>query len=206
VLRQLPALRHVLNDNELVGPYDANRLGVVLSGRGGAATRLRLRHWANVFPDKANLKVGLAELGRDGTSPEALLEAALRRGGPFSETTRPAVLVHDNDPGVTDAVAMILGRDYRVVKSSEFTRTREQLRREEFDVFLTDLDLRGENTGVALANEARKMQPALKLMFTSVRHDPHDLPAELTAEGAMVLQKPFAPDELKHAVKNRLAT
>lgn len=206
VLRQMPALRHVLTENELVGPYDANRLGIVLSGRGGAATRLRLRNWGTLFPDKTNLKVGLAELGRDGTSPEALLEVALRRGAPFSESTRPAVLVHDSDVGVTDAVSMILGREYRVVKSTEFSRTREQLRREEFDVFLTDLDLRGENTGIALANEARKMQHGLKLLFTSVRHDPHDLPADLTAEGAVVLQKPFAPDELKQAIKNRLAT
>ncbi len=206
VLRHLPALRHVLADNELVGPYDAHRLGVVLSGRGGAATRLRLRNWSGVFADTASLRVGLAELGRDGTSPEALLEAALRRGGPYSDATRPAVLVHDSDAGVIDAVALLLGRDYRVVKSTEFSRTREQLRREEFDVFVTDLDLRGESTGIALAHEARAMQPGLKLLFTAVRHAPHDLPPDLTAEGAVVLQKPFAPGELKQALKNRLGT
>ncbi|HET7535692.1 MAG TPA: response regulator [Candidatus Didemnitutus sp.] len=206
VLRQLPALRHALSENELVGPYDANRLGVVLAGRGSAATRLRLRNWGGVFPDPSVLKVGLAELGRDGTSPEALLETALRRGGPFGETTRPTVLVHDSDMGVADSVALILNREYRVVKSTEFSRTREQMRREEFDVLLTDLDLRGETSGLALAHEARKMQPGLKLLFTSVRHAPHDLPPDLTAEGAVVLQKPFSPDELKQALKTRLGT
>ena len=53
------------------------------------------------------------------------------------------MLVHDGDAGVTDAIGLILGRGYRIIKSTELARTREHLRREEFDVFVIDLDLRG---------------------------------------------------------------
>lgn len=206
VLRRLPELREILGGTGVVGPYDANRVGVVLAGAGGAVCRERLRRWQSIFADVGVLRVGVAELGRDGDSPDMILEAALRRSGPYVESVRPAVLVHDDDPGVTAAVELLLRRDYRVVRSSDAGRTREQLRREEFDLFLTELDLRGACGGIELAEEARAMQPAIKPLFMSVRQPPHELPASLAVTGAAVLQKPFEADEFREAVRNRLAT
>ncbi len=206
VLRQLPALRHALSGNELVGPYDANRIGIVLSGVGGAAARQRLRQWQGLLGDIGTLRVGLAELRRDGTSSETMLEAALRRSGPFGESVRPTVLVHDNDSGVASAISLILGREYRVLKSTDLGTTREILRREELDVFVTDLDLRGELSGTELVHEVRRLQPAIRPLFTSVHDAPYELTPELAAGGAVVLQKPFAPDVLREALRNRLGT
>lgn len=206
VLRQLPALRHVMAGNELVGPYDANRIGIVLSGMGGSAARQRLRQWQGILGDVGTLRVGLSELRRDGTSSETMLEAALRRSGPFGESVRPTVLVHDNDLGVASSISLILGREYRVLKSTELGATREILRREELDVFVTDLDLRGEVSGTDLVHEVRRMQPSIRPLFTSVHDAPHELSPELAAGGAVVLQKPFAPDVLREALRNRLGT
>lgn len=206
VLKQLPALRHVLTGEDLAGPYDANRIGIVLSGQGGSAARQKLRQWQGLLGDVGTLRVGLSELRRDGTSSETMLDAALRRCGPYGETVRPTVLVHDNDSGVANSISLILGREYRVLKSTELATTREILKREELDVFVTDLDLRGEVTGTALVHEVRQLQPAIRPLFTSVHDAPHELPPELAAGGAEVLQKPFAPDELRNALRNRLGT
>ena len=206
VLRQLPELRQALERNELAGPYDANRIGIVLSGIGGAAARSRLRTWQNVFRDPGVLRVGFAELGRDGTAPDALLGAALRSSSPYREMVRPAVLVHEGDAGVLDAIGMILGKEYRVVKSSQLERTREHLRREEFDLFMSDYDLRGTIGGVELAREAVAVQPRIKALFTSVNYPPYEFPPQLAAEGAVVVQKPFTPEILRQTVRNRLGS
>jgi CheY-like chemotaxis protein len=206
VLRQLPALRQALANNEIAGPYDATRIGIVLSGTGGAACRSRLRNWQEVFADTGALRVGFAELRRDGVAADALLGAALRHSAPYGEIVRPSVLVHDGDAGVIEAIGLMLGQDYRLSKSTELEHTREHLRREEFDVLVIDLDLRGAVSGAALAREARAVQPAIKPLFTSVNQPPYELPPELAAEGAVVLQKPFRPDEFRQAVRNRLGT
>ncbi len=206
VLRQLPALRQALAGNEVVGPYDANRIGIVMAGMGGSAARHRLRQWQGLLGDVGTLRVGVAELRRDGSTSETMLAAALRRSGPFGETVRPTVLVHDNDSGVASSISLILGREYRVLKSMELGATREILRREEVDVFVTDLDLRGEVSGTDLVQEVRRLQPTIRPLFTSVHDAPHELTPELAAGGAVVLQKPFAPDVLREALRNRLGT
>lgn len=207
VLKRLPTLRQGLGADEQVGPYDATRIGLVLSGAGGLASRHRLRRLRDVLGDSSSLRAGVAELGRDGTSPDALLESALRRTTPYGDAVRPSVLVHGDNEGVVDAVRLVLGRDYRVVHNTELARTRECLRREEFDVLITDLELRGEVDGVALAREALATQPSVKPLFLSVHLPPHpEVPPELAAGGAGVVPKPFTPDELKLAVRDRLAT
>jgi hypothetical protein len=206
VLRQLPELKLALERNEIAGPYDANRIGIVLSGIGGVACRSRLRTWQSVFKDPGTLRVGFAELGRDGEAPDALLGAALRRSAPYRDMVRPAVLVHEGDPGVIDSIAMILGREYRVVKSTQLERTREHLRREEFDVFMVDLDLRGAVSGVNLASEAIALQPGIRPLFTSVNYPPYDFPSQLAADGVVVVQKPFTPESLRETVRNRLGS
>ena len=66
--------------------------------------------------------------------------------------------------------------------------------------------MRGEVSGTDLVHEVRGLQPAIRPLFTSVHDAPHVLPPELAAGGAVVLQKPFAPDVLRDALRNRLGT
>ncbi|MDD3179721.1 MAG: hypothetical protein PHQ04_05140 [Opitutaceae bacterium] len=204
VLRRLPALRAELPAGAVAGPYDANRLGLVLAGEGGAALRMRLRKWQFVFREAGAVRLGCAELARDGRTPEALLEAALQHLGPYEEIVRPAVLVHDGNAAVTEAIALVLGRDFRVVRSTEASLTRELLRRESFDLLVAELDPRSGPGGVELARFAREMQPGIKPLFTTVRHPPCEMPAELAAEDAVVIGKPFAAGVLARTARERL--
>ena len=206
IVRRLPALRSVLGGGESAGPYDATRVGIVLSGVGAVSGRRRLREWGELFEGIPGLRASCAELRRDGETPEALLEAVLRRPAAYADSARPTVLLHEGDPGVSDAISLMLRREFRLVRCTDPDRAREQLHREEFDVLITELDPRGEKAGVRFAAEARTLQPALRTLFTSVHAPPHELPAELAAEGVTVVQKPFQPDELVKAVRHRLAT
>ena len=61
-----------------------------------------------------------------------------------------------------------------------------------------------DQTGTELVREVRRMQPAIRPLFTSVHDAPHELSPELAAGGAVVLQKPFAPDVLREALRHRL--
>ncbi len=206
VLHQLETLRTALGDTGEIGPYDAHRLGLVLPGIGLAAARQRLRGFQETLAAIPDLRLGFAERGRDGDTREDLLAAALRRCTPYAEALRPAVLAHDDDPGVLSSIALVIGRDYRLVSSSEISAIREHLRREEFDLFVTEIDLRGTTDGLSLAREALAEQPNTRPLFTSVHPTAHPLPPDFAAAGATVLGKPFHPNELRAAFRNRLGT
>ena len=205
VLRRLPELRALLVLGEVAGPYDAHRLGLIVSDAGGLALRARLRKLRRAFGDATGLRLGYAELGRDGRTPESLIQAALARYGAYDEMVRPAVLVHDANVGVTDTLAMVLGRDFRVVQSSQPERTRELLSRDSFEGFVTELDARTGPGGDELAKFAREQQPGIQPFFTTVQQAPYDFPVGALAKDAVLLEKPFDVAALTHAIKTRLA-
>lgn len=201
VLRRLPELRSVLLVGEAAGPYDAHRIGLVLNDVGGLALRARLRRLRGAFGEAAGLRLGYAEVGPDGRTPENLLRAALQRYGAYDDLLRPAVLVHDENPGVADTLAMVLSKDFRVVKSSASDRTRELLRTEPFEGLVAELDSRTGLGGLELAKLARELQPGIRPFLTTINPGAPGLP---TGE-AVVIGKPFQVAELTRTVKAQLA-
>jgi PAS domain-containing protein len=197
-LRRLPAVRAALRGTELAGPYDANRIGLVLAG-GGLALRARLRELQPIFAGLPELRLGYAELGRDGRAPDALLGAALQRWGRCADVLRPAVLVQDENPAVADALALVLHRDFRVVKSPGAARTRELLAAENFEGFIAELEPRSGPTGTELAREARQLQPGIQSFLTAIGSAPL-----ATATGATVIEKPFDVAALTTLLNERL--
>ncbi|MBA3849612.1 MAG: hypothetical protein C0502_06405 [Opitutus sp.] len=184
VLRRLPALRAALREGETVGPYDAHRLGFVLGGVGGLGLRARLREWRALLGP--GVKLGYAELGRDGRSPEALLQVALQHHAASDEALRPAVLVLDENPVVAQTLALILGRDYRVVTSTAAAEARARLAAEPFEFFIAEVEPRNGPAGAELVREAGRLQPGIRSLLTAIGDTPL-----AAAPGATVIEKPF---------------
>lgn len=201
VLRRLPELRTALQAGEVAGPYDAHRVGLVLNGASGLALRARLRKLRGAFGDASGLRLGYAEAGPDGRTPENLLQAALQRYGGYDDLLRPAVLVHDENPGVVDTLAMVLGKEFRVVKSNTGDRTRELLRTEPFEGLVAELDSRTGLGGLELAKLARELQPGIRPFLTSI----HPAAQHGPVGDAVVIEKPFEVDALRRTVREQLA-
>ncbi|MDP2136382.1 MAG: hypothetical protein Q8J74_00875 [Candidatus Didemnitutus sp.] len=199
-LRRISALRAALGPHELVGPYDAQRIGVVFA-TGGLNLRARLRKLRGFFDPAAGLRLGYAELGREGETPPELLLAALKRYGAFDPMLRPALLVHDDNAGVADTLAMVLGRDYRVVQSSSAAKTQELLNSESFEGFITEIETRSGPGGLEWVRQARKLQPGIRPFLTTINAAPHDVPPG----EAVVIEKPFNVAALTALVRTTLA-
>lgn len=205
VLRRLPALRAALTGDENAGPYDAHRLGVLFPENDGLPLRARLRKLRALFADTPGLQLGYAELGRDGRAPGTLIEAALNRHGPYDDVVRPALLVHDDNAAVTDALAMVLGKEFRVVKSTNPERTRSLLATETFEGFVTEVESRSGVSGLDLVRYAREQRPGIRPFLTTVQVAPHEWPAGAGEADAAMLGKPFNVLELTRTVRARLA-
>jgi PAS domain-containing protein len=204
VLRRLSALRAALLPGEITGPYDAHRIGIVFPGLNGLALRARLRKLRGIFADTNGLRLGYAELGRDGNTPEAVLTAALQRHGAYDEIVRPVLLIHDDSAAVADTFAMVLGKEFFVMKSTSSARTRELLAKETFEGFVTELELRNDVSGLELMRYAREKQPGIQPFFTTVQRAPYGLPAGATEADALVLEKPFNVVTLTQIVRTKL--
>ncbi len=204
VLHRLTDLRAMLLPGEVAGPYDARRIGVVFPGAGGLSLRARLRQLRGAFANPERLRLGYAELGRDGRTPEALLEAALRCSGSYDEMLRPVLLVHDDSAAVADAFAMVLGKEFQVVKSTSSTRTRELLASETFEGFVTELELRNGVSGTELVRYAREKQPGICPFLTTVQRAPYGLPSGASDADVLILEKPFNVVTLTQTVRANL--
>lgn len=199
-LRRLAALRAALQPGELGGPYDAHRVGLVLAN-GGLGLRARLRRLHAVLEGVAGLRLGYAEFGRDGRAPDQLLQAALRRHADYADLLRPALLIHDENPAVAAMLALVLGRDYRVVQSATAARTRELLAGEPFEALITELDDSRAGAGAdSIVRDALVAQPGIRTLFTSVQ------PAALGGmpAGGVVIEKPFDVSRLREVVRREL--
>lgn len=204
VLRRLPEVRAALLPGELAGPYDAHRIGLVFPGMQGRTMRARLRKLRSVFDPSGPLRLSYSELGRDGRTPEVLLESALLNPAAYDEVLRPVLLVHDDSAAVTDTFAMVLGKEFQVVKSTSSDRTRELLANERFEGFVTELELRGGVSGVELVRYACEKQPGIRPFFTTVQRPPYGLPAGASASDALILEKPFDVATLTKTVRDGL--
>jgi hypothetical protein len=205
VLRRLGALRAALLPGEVAGPYDAHRIGIVFPGLSGLALRARLRKLKSVFAETGSLRLGYAELGVDGNNtPESVLTAALQRHGPYDEALRPVLLVHDDSAAVADTFAMVLGREFQVVKSTSPSRTRELLATKTFEGFVTELELRNGVSGIELVRYAREKQPGIRPFLTTVQRAPYGLPSGASDVDVLILEKPFNVATLTQTVRTNL--
>jgi CheY-like chemotaxis protein len=174
-------------------------VGLVFPESGRNTVLAQLRRLKPLLAD-APVRAGVAELGREGGEPEALLLAALAGLRPFGEAMRPALLLHDDNPAVNDMLAYVLGRDFDLVKSTSVEHTRQLLRTRSFDALITEVELRGAS-GLELARLAQDLQPGIQPFFTTISELPAGAP-ELA--DAVVFQKPFDVRSLALTVREKL--
>jgi signal transduction histidine kinase len=115
------------------------------------------------------------------------------------------VLVVEDEPAVRRYVSDALSRfGYQTVVAETPTEALELVARSTpaFNLLLTDVVL-PEMSGMHLAQRALKLTPGLRVVFMSGHIDPRGGHAALPA-GAVLLRKPFPPDELARVVRRGL--
>ncbi|CAA9422734.1 MAG: Signal transduction histidine kinase [uncultured Rubellimicrobium sp.] len=136
-----------------------------------------------------------------GTKITLFLPGAVAPAIPLAEPevppppVRPAdiLLVDDDGPVRAVTAAQLSDQGHRVVEASGGPEARAALAQGDFDLVLTDVVMPGED-GVAVAAAARADRPDRPVLFMTGHADHARL------EGEAVLDKPFSPAALAHAV------
>jgi|EndMetStandDraft_3_1072993.scaffolds.fasta_scaffold100311_2 signal transduction histidine kinase len=144
-----------------------------------------------LLPRSASVMVGAASPRDDAQVPA---------GNPSER-----VLVVEDEPAVRRYVSDALARfGYQAVVAETPSEALELMAhaRPTFNLLLTDVVL-PEMSGMHLAQRATKLRPGLRVVFMSGHIDPRAGHAALPA-GAMLLRKPFPPDELARVIRRGL--
>jgi CheY-like chemotaxis protein len=120
--------------------------------------------------------------------------------GAQSEDGRPGILVVDDDEGIRENIADLLGtEDYRVFVASNANEAMERLAVEDVDLLLTDFQMPGRN-GVELIEAARTAKKDLPvILMTGQMHISEEIDEERRKE-IPLLRKPFDADEVLRLV------
>ena len=121
----------------------------------------------------------------------------------MSASTRPHILVIDDDVGVRDLVVEYLGRnDMRVTAGVSGRDLFEALEREAIDLVLLDLRLPGED-GLQIARELRE-RATLPIVLLTGQNEEADRVMGLELGADDYLTKPFSPRELLARIRTIL--
>ena len=119
----------------------------------------------------------------------------------MSESIR--VLVVDDDEAHAETVAEVLeARDYDVVVAHGGRQAQEILRREEFDVVLTDL-LMADVDGLGVLAASKAEQPEAEVVILTGHNSIETAVAAMQAGAATYLTKPLDVEELRIVVEKR---
>jgi PAS domain S-box-containing protein len=151
--------------------------------------------------DEISLMMRLKAPARDRPVRETALDSTL----PLSTdptTQRVQVLVVDDEPGMCDlACGWLRALDYDPVPALGADEALRELRTRAFDVLFTDVVMPGSMDGVSLSRQARRLQPRLKILFSSGYA--RNMAAEIEQIGPL-LSKPYRKHHLAEALKKLL--
>ena len=87
----------------------------------------------------------------------------------MARATPPVVLVVDDDPDVLPIAAAVVARlGYTVLEASNAAEALDILRSHpEIGLLFTDIVMPGDMDGFALAHEAKRLRPELRVVYTS---------------------------------------
>ncbi|HZP21512.1 MAG TPA: PAS domain S-box protein [Bauldia sp.] len=139
-------------------------------------------------------------------SAEAEAEIPLPESGEETRRGNATILVVEDDPHVQDIVVrQLVGLGYNVHTANDALSALNALRQEAaIDLLFSDVVLPGGITGAALAREARKVQPSLRILLTSGLSDPA---GEAEGDpGIAFIGKPYLRLDLARKIETVLAT
>ena len=115
------------------------------------------------------------------------------------------ILVVEDDDEVRSVARAFLGKlGYRVLQACDATQALAHIDSDEpIDLLFTDVVMRGQLDGPALAKEATRRRPGLRVVFTS-GHAPESIALLERRVGAELLPKPYRIDQLARIVRRAL--
>ena len=124
------------------------------------------------------------------------------------EAQGESVLMVEDDPRVRRiTVRRLADLGYTVADAESGPAAMRLLQRDRrFDLLFTDVVMPGGMDGIALAREARRLRPEIKVVFASGFADPKMIHAELRAHGGVLLRKPYTARQLAQSVRKALAS
>ncbi len=137
----------------------------------------------------------------DGVAPVRVR----RIGGAEYVGGNEAILVVEDDDEVRSvAVGFLTKLGYRVLQAAGAEQALERIDAEPgIDLLFTDVVMRGALDGPALAQEARRRRPGLRVVFTS-GHAPEATASLERRRGAELLPKPYRIDQLARILRRTL--
>jgi PAS domain S-box-containing protein len=135
----------------------------------------------------------------------ALAKPEIRNGSLARGSER--ILLVEDDAMVRDMVVMQLASlGYHVVSAVNGPQALEVLKREHgFDLLFTDIIMPGGLNGRQLADEARKLCPGLRVIFTSGYAETSVVHDGQLDQGVHLLNKPYRREDLAKKVRDALA-
>ena len=147
------------------------------------------------------VKIHLPAVGpaREGTPPEA----GLPETAPAGQET---ILVVEDDASVRGTiVAMLQSLGYRVLTAADGAAGLKAIERHaEVALLLTDVIMPGKLNGPALAREAAKRLPGIRILFMSGYAENAFGPGGVQVTGSDLLAKPFSKGDLARKIRDIL--
>jgi len=130
---------------------------------------------------------------------------ARRHTGVDYEGGAETILVVEDDDEVRSVALAFLGKlGYHVLQAADAMQALARIDSDEpIDLLFTDVVMRGELDGPALAREATRRRPGLRVVFTS-GHAPESIALLERRAGAELLPKPYRIDQLARIVRRAL--
>ncbi|HLT27279.1 MAG TPA: response regulator, partial [Zeimonas sp.] len=114
------------------------------------------------------------------------------------------LVVEDDDEVRSVAVGFLEKLGYRVLEAADARQALEHIAsKPDIDLLFTDVVMRGALDGPALAIEARRLRPGLRVVFTS-GHAPEAIASLERRAGAELLPKPYRIDQLARMLRRAL--
>ena len=116
------------------------------------------------------------------------------------------ILVVEDDPGVRKgAVAILRSHGYEVVEAGDGNEAIDHLKTgQSFDLLFTDVVLPGGMNGVEIAEQAKRLQPSIKVLYTSGYAENAVVHNGQLDPGVTVVTKPYRRAELLGKVRTLL--